>query len=199
MCRIAASCIQLRVVSLHQISDYSAMAFARHCPLMEVFHASLADPISPAVLDTIADRWRSLCVLLLQHKIQPWEWTDAHDTALVNVIQRLPKLTNITYVDNDAPPYLRLDNFRDYEREPTASGTGISPLLLLWVPSLSVAALSTILARCPGLTEVITTTPAEPEFLAVLAASDVTSVVFCWSSACQDVLGQFSDLLKLRV
>jgi hypothetical protein len=161
---------------------------------MEVFHVSLMDPIGPAFLYAIADHWKSVRLLLLQRNVRPQEWTEELEGALVAMVQQLPKLTHFTCVDSDTPPYLEPEEFQDYNRVYAAFIAGTSPLRLLWVPHLSTATLSTVLALCPDLVEILHTFPPEQTFLHALAATRVKSVGFVWSVVSRDCLEQFRDL-----
>jgi hypothetical protein len=92
---IATSCQWLMNVGVNPLNVESAMAFVTHCPGMRHFEATLDDAITPPLLDAIAANWKNLHHLLLWRKADFSVWSDEHDTAVVNLIQRVTSLTHL--------------------------------------------------------------------------------------------------------
>jgi hypothetical protein len=194
---IAVSCRHLMDVRLQMLLCDTVMEFVHHCPQMRIFAAELFEPLRPALLDAIAAHWPDLCGLGLQ-QTERVAWSDVHDAAVVNLIQRLPKLKVFAVVDGPLPngvakPFYAAAKYVDRKIPVTV------PLALryLHMTSMSASALSTVIAHSPGLRHVFHNLPPTPDFLSTLAVSPVRSVGFSGRDGVN--IDELSDLRKFAM
>jgi hypothetical protein len=196
---IARSCSMLVDVTLHLLPNVCAVEFARHCPAMTHFCATLNDPVSPELLNAIAHGWPHLRRLLLERNVAEPDWTDAHDTALVDLISRSRVLTQLVCISGKSPLFISPIDIRDRYAALEAFNPSMSALRLLWVTRLSASALSAILACCPLLCEITHVAPAQTAFLHTLAASCVKEISFCGAALLPSDLKAFRSLRIVQV
>jgi hypothetical protein len=150
--------------------------FINHCPLMQFFEADSAGLISPYVLDIIAEKWKDLHSLLLPSRFVINDWSESHESAVMNLIAQVPRLLQLCYAENRSR--FNLDSYKlliSIAADSEASSK-VSPLRLLWVERLPFASCKSIFASCLNLEVFGHTQPLEGQLFRVLGASKVTKV-----------------------
>jgi hypothetical protein len=163
-------------VSMTKMTEESAKAFVQHCPHMRRFATTVAGALTPLLLNTVADCWHNLDALVLESARPAYEWSDALDAAVLNVVTRLCALTLLVCVNGKLPPFIDPVAIEDTNANPASVPAGASALRTLCVTRSSAGVLESILQLCPALTEVVHAAEVASAVLGVLAASGIKRI-----------------------
>jgi hypothetical protein len=197
--RIAVSCSQLTDVHLHLLPTVGAVQFAMHCPAMTHFRASLSNAVSPQLLNAITTGWLQLRCLILEHEMSSPEWSDGHESALINLVSQLRWLTQLVCVNGNFPSLCNPVDIAARGISPDVADVTMSALFQPWVTRLSAHALRIVLTRCPLLNEIVYTAAAEPASLRTLAVSHIKDLNFPGERMTTECLDACQRLVSLRI